>query len=115
MIRALLLLGDRAHATMGNTNCVADGGCPHRADIVIANNSKYELQLDTSVKCGRDVCNHGGWQVLDGKIVDGHEPPQVIKAYENGKFSVSGRDGTAVAPKGKVFYINKEQNLKVIK
>jgi hypothetical protein len=33
-------------ATMGNTNCVADGGCPHRADIVIANNSKYEPNVD---------------------------------------------------------------------
>jgi hypothetical protein len=110
---------------MGNTNCVSCGGCPlychkavddtpHRADIVIANDSKYELQLDTSVKYGRDVCNHGhgGWTVLNGNIVDGHEPPQVIKAYENGKFSVSGRDS-----KGEVFYINKTQDcvLEVIK
>ena len=34
--------------------------------------------------------------------------------YSTGKFSVSGRDSTAVAPKGKVFYCNQEKNLKVI-
>lgn len=98
---------------MGNTNCVADGGCPHRADIIIANNTKYDLHLDTSNSCGRE-CNHSGWIITDGKIVAGCEPPQVIKAHENGTFSVSGREGTAVAPKGKVFYWNSEENLKVI-
>ena len=55
-----------------------------------------------------------GWQILDGKIVDGHIPPDKIMPYSTGKFSVSGRDSTAVAPKGKVFYCNQEKNLKVI-
>ena len=98
---------------MGNTNCIADGGCPHRADIVIANNTKYDLYLDESEQCGRE-CQCTGWQVTDGKIVAENEPPKVIKAHDNGRFSVSGREGTAVAPKGKVFYCNKDENLKVI-
>ena len=34
--------------------------------------------------------------------------------HSTGRFSVSGREGTALAPKGKVFYINREKNLKVI-
>ena len=98
---------------MGNTNCIAEGGCPHRADITIVNNTKYPLKLDSSTKCGRE-CDHAGFQVLDGKIVQGFEPPSSIGAFDHGKFSVSGREGTAVAPKGKVFYINPEENLKVI-
>ena len=44
---------------MGNTNCIADGGCPQRADIVIANNTKYELNLDLNESCGRE-CEHKG-------------------------------------------------------
>ena len=44
---------------MGNTNCIAGGGCPHRADITIANNTKYDLCLDKSVPCGRE-CEHSG-------------------------------------------------------
>ena len=44
---------------MGNTNCVASGGCPHRADIQVVNNTKYDLELDTSVPCQRE-CNHSG-------------------------------------------------------
>ena len=98
---------------MGNTNCVADGGCPHRADILITNNTKHEIKLDLENGCGRD-CDHKGWQVLDGKIIEGHEPPKVILPYSTGNFSVSGREGTAVAPKGKVFYSNEEVNLKLI-
>jgi len=97
---------------MGNTNCVASGGCPHRADILVVNNTKYDLELDTSVPCQRE-CNHSGWQVQDGKIVEGCEPPDLIKAHDNARFSVSGREATAVAPKGRVCYINKEKNLKV--
>ena len=49
----------------------------------------------------------------DGKIVEGCEPPDLIKAHDNARFSVSGREATAVAPKGRVCYINKEKNLKV--
>ena len=78
---------------MGNTNCIASGGTPHRADITIANNTKYELVLDMDEGCGRE-CEHKGWQILEGKIVEGHEPPQQIAPYSNGRFSVSGREGT---------------------
>ena len=41
---------------MGN-NCVAEGGCPHRIDVVICNNTKYPLSLDQEQQCGRD-CQH---------------------------------------------------------
>jgi hypothetical protein len=97
---------------MGN-NCVAGGGTPQRANITLANNTKYELSLDTSKVCGRE-CGHHGWQVLEGKVVEGLAPPATIQPYSSGHFSVSGREGSAVAPKGKVFYINKEINLKVL-
>ena len=98
---------------MGNTNCVADGGEPHRANITIVNNTKYELSLDGEESCERE-CDHKGWKILDGKIVEGFVPPPIIKPYSTGGFAVSGRDGSAVAPKGKVFYVNSEKNLKVI-
>ena len=48
-----------------------------------------------------------------GKIVEGDEPPAAVEPYASARFSVSGREATAVAPNGKVFYINREQNLKV--
>ena len=60
----------------------------------------------------RIVDDWAGWQVQDGKIVEGCEPPDLIKAHDNARFSVSGREATAVAPKGRVCYINKEKNLK---
>ena len=44
-----------------------------------------------------------GWQILDGKIVDGHIPPDKIMPYSTGKFSISGRDSSAVAPKGTIY------------
>jgi hypothetical protein len=44
---------------MGN-NCVAEGACPHRADVVIANHTKYELNLDLDECCGRE-CDHKGY------------------------------------------------------
>ena len=44
---------------MGNANCIADGGCPHRADITIVNNTKYDLYLDDAIPCGRE-CGHKG-------------------------------------------------------
>ena len=87
---------------MGNTNCVAGGGCPHRADIQVVNQTKYDLALDGEVGCQRE-CAHTGWQVQDGKIVEGCEPPPLIKAYDNARFSVSGREATAVAPKARIF------------
>merc|ERR1712037_220032 len=97
---------------MGN-NCVAEGGCPHRIDIVICNNTKYELRLDQEHQCGRD-CQHRGFLVTEGKIVQGSEPPATIKPFSSGTFSASGREGSAVAPKGKVFYFNEKENLRVI-
>lgn len=48
-----------------------------------------------------------------GKIVEGAEPPQEIDAHSIGRFSVSGREGTAVAPAGKVFYRNDPLDLDV--
>jgi len=97
---------------MGN-NCVAGGGAPTRADITVVNNTKYELTLNPDEKCGRE-CDCFGWQVTAGKIVEGHEPPATIQPFASGRFSVAGREGSAVAPNGKVFYVNQEKNLKVI-
>ena len=97
---------------MGNA-CVAGGGCPHKIDIVITNNTKYQLVLDQRQECGRE-CAHRGFLVTDGKIVEGLEPTKVIKPFSQGTFSAAGRDGSAVAPKGKVFYTNEEEDLKVM-
>lgn len=97
---------------MGNSQCVASGGNPHRADIRVANNTQYTLCLDEEENCGRE-CGHKGWQVLEGKIVEGAAPPNEIQPYSSAKFSVSGREGSAVAPKGKVFYVSRAENLSV--
>ena len=45
---------------MGNS-CVAGGwlAYPHRADVVITNHTRYELNLDLDESCGRE-CNHKG-------------------------------------------------------
>merc|ERR1712062_119538 len=93
--------------------CLADGGTPNRADISIVNNTAYELALNTEENCGHE-CNHEGWKILDGKIVKGNEPPEIIPPYTTVQFSVSGRKDTAVAPKGRVFYLNARKNLKVV-
>lgn len=97
---------------MGN-NCVAGGGTPHRCDIVIANNTDLKLRLDSTQKCQRD-CDHRGFQIACGKIVLGAEPPAKIGAHQLGRFSVSGREGSAVAPEGKVFYSNQQWNLHIV-
>ena len=97
---------------MGNA-CVAGGGTPHKIDIVIVNNTKNRLELDQGQSCGRE-CQHQGLLVNEGKIVEGLEPPSAIEPFNKGTFSASGRDGSAVAPKGKVFYVNKDNNLQVI-
>ena len=69
---------------------------------MIANNAKYVLDLDLDEFCGRE-CDHKGWQILDGKILDGHIPPDIIMPYSTGRFSISGRDSSAVAPKGTIY------------
>jgi len=92
--------------------CLADGGTPNRADISIVNNTAYELTLNTEENCGHE-CNHEGWKILDGKILKGIEPPKIIPPYTTGQFSVSGRENTVIAPKGRVFYLNARKNLKV--
>ena len=97
---------------MGNA-CVAGGGCPHKIDVVITNNTKYKLDLDQKQDCGRE-CKCKGFLVTSGKIVEGFEPPQIIKPYSQETFSASGREGSAVAPNGKVFYVNEEEDLKVM-
>ena len=117
---------------MGNTHCIADGGCPQRCDITIANNTEFNLYLDPSKSCGRECHHQGrltflsqtfyskiidfllGWQITDGKIVRGFEPPHIIKAWNYVNFSVSSRDSSAVAPKGKVFYVNPDKDLSII-
>ena len=100
-----------SYLRMGN-NCVASGGTPHRADISLHNNTSIQLFLDTEVACGRE-CGHRGWVVTDGKIVEGRQPPEIIQPYSSARFSVSGRENTAVAPKGRVFYTNQAENLNV--
>ena len=97
---------------MGNTNCVADGATPHRSDILICNQTDLDLHLDKRQSCQRE-CDHKGYGVTNGKIVEGCEPPDTVKANSMGRFSVSGREGTAVAPGGKVFYRNESANLEV--
>jgi len=97
---------------MGN-NCVAAGGAPHRCDVVVANDTDIPLQLDSTRKCQRE-CYHAGFQVTCGKIVLGAEPPHQIGAREVARFSVSGREGSAVAPEGKVFYCNRQWNLHIV-
>ena len=54
------------------------------------------------------------FQVNAGKIVKGSEPPLVIKKMSKARFSASGREASAVAPNGKVFYHNKRENLHII-
>ena len=97
---------------MGNTNCVADGGTPHRSDITVCNQTDIDLHLDKDKSCKRE-CDHKGFIVTNGKIVEGCEPPDTISANSIGQFSVSGREGTAVAPGGKVFYRNENVNLEI--
>ena len=50
----------------------------------------------------------------NGKIVEGKLPPPIIAAHRMGRFSVSGREASVIAPNGKVFYHNKKKNLKVV-
>ena len=97
---------------MGNTNCVADGATPHRSDITICNQTDINLSLDLNKSCQRE-CNHRGFVITAGKIVLGCEPPLQIPANSISQFSVSGRDGTAVAPSGKVYYSNDSVNLEI--
>ena len=49
-----------------------------------------------------------------GKIVKGAEPPLVIKKMSKARFSASGREASMVAPNGRVFYHNKQENLHLI-
>ena len=62
---------------MGNINCIASGGAPHRADITITNNTKYELILNIEENCGRD-CDHKGWQILEGNTKQSSRPLEVL-------------------------------------
>ena len=96
-------------------NCIAAGGIldSFRANITITNNTKHELTLDMKEICSRK-CNHGGWQISEGKIIAGAEPPRIIPPYSTGKFSVAARNENWNRPEGKVFYANDKENLKVI-
>jgi len=97
---------------MGNELCVAGGGCPHQADILLVNDSEIPIFLDQDQDCQRE-CHHKGWQIAKGKIVEGREPPPTVEPFSSVSFSVSGREGAALAPEGKVYYENEELNLKV--
>ena len=57
--RRLRIPGLKIKIEMGNTHCIADGGCPQRCDITIANNTEFNLYLDPSKSCGRE-CHHQG-------------------------------------------------------
>ena len=46
-------------STKSEVTLLTKGGCPQRADVVIANNTKYELDLDLNESCGRE-CDHKG-------------------------------------------------------
>merc|ERR1711971_258962 len=95
----------------GQSACVAGGGTPHQIDILIINNTEYDLELDKS-EISPDGCQ--GIEVNAGKIVKGAEPPLVVKKMSKARFSASGREASAVAPNGRVFYHNKQENLHLI-
>ena len=42
------------------------------------------------------------FQIKSGKIVEGQEPPTELPPFSSATFSAAGREGTAVAPCGKV-------------
>ena len=42
------------------------------------------------------------FQIKSGKIVEGQEPPGELPPFSSATFSAAGREGTAVAPCGKV-------------
>lgn len=98
---------------MFEQSCVASGGTPNRSDIIIKNDTPHDLSLNVEEKCD---CyeEHKGFMATNGKFVKGKLPPAVIKAHSMGRFSVSGREASAVAPNGKVFYYNIKENLKVV-
>jgi len=90
---------------------VAGGGTPHQIDILIINNTEYDLELDKS-----EISLDGsqGMEVNAGKIVKGAEPPLVIKKMSKARFSASGREASMKAPNGRVFYHNKQEDLHLI-
>ena len=56
---SFLLLNSANSSTKSEVTLLPEGGCPQRADVVIANNTKYELDLDLTESCGRE-CDHKG-------------------------------------------------------
>ena len=72
----------------------------------------------TLIKIAREIANarDGRWiiprkrkgykrdyfQIKSGKIVEGQEPPGELPPFSSATFSAAGREGTAVAPCGKV-------------
>ena len=71
----------------------------------------YKRQPRNKCNLPQRACGHTGWVVNSGKIIEGMEPPAEILPFSKGGFSVSGREGSAAAPNGKVYYINKEVGL----
>ena len=88
-----------------------------KVDILLVNDTEIPLVLDVDQDCQRD-CQCKGWQVeyskekegykrdyfqiKSGKIVEGQEPPGELPPFSSATFSAAGREGTAVAPCGKV-------------
>ena len=97
---------------MGNITCIAGGGTPYRSDITICNQTDISFIIDDSVLC-TNGCNHKGFIITSGKVVDGCDPPDTIGPYSISHFSVSGREGSSVAPIGKVCYRNDTMNIKM--
>jgi hypothetical protein len=52
-----------------------------------------------------------GWKVINGKFVK--KPPEKISSCSSEVFSVSGRTGSKVFPKGRLFYVSNDMNLQV--
>ena len=97
---------------MSNQPCINGGGTPYRSDITICNQTDIKFKIDDSVLCANG-CNHKGFVVTTGTIVDGCIPPDIIEPYSVCHFSVSGREAVSVAPIGKVCYQNEACKIKL--
>jgi hypothetical protein len=96
--------GKEVSAKMGNTNCVADGGTPHKMTITLSNATPYIFVLDKSARCCSKCNEHCGFSAESGKFVNGHVPPIEIKPNASSDIHVSGRESSAVVPDGWIQY-----------
>ena len=93
---------------MGGKQCVANGGAPFRAKIVINNLTKdLTLKEPGTCHCRKDGCernHHKGLRMDAGKVVQGEEPPTVLDPLDSGMFAISARESTACGPDGELHY-----------